>query len=272
VSESEPHDHELPGYNWSLKKLRRWVKQVYQCEVSRTTLRTILKQADLSWKKCQKVLKKANRTKRAEYIKQFQTLFQQVCDEKVRLLYVDEAHFHRDMDLGFTWATKGGYPLGAAWRLSECPPLADRINWYGAYDFTCGQGFLWHEGGCNSENSIQFLQHLARWLGPLSVPVVIIWDGAPWHRAQIVQQAAADLGFTLAPLPGYSPDLNPIEGLWKWMREEVTQNHCYKTMRELFDACIDFLARINANPLQLISRLWPKFELDPEFEKLLISN
>ncbi|MCB0198496.1 MAG: transposase [Anaerolineae bacterium] len=28
----------------------------------------------------------------------------------------------------------------------------------------------------------------------------------------------------MMPLPGYSPDLNPIEGLWKWMREEVTQH------------------------------------------------
>ena len=268
MSESEPHEHALPGYNWSLKKLRRWVEQIYQCEVSRNTLRQILQQANLSWQKCQKVLKKAKPKQRAEYIQQFQTLFQEVCDEKVILLYVDEAHFHRDMDLGFTWSTKGKPAL----RLSDCPPLSDRINWYGAYDFTHGQALLWHEGSCNSENSIQFLQQLARWLGPLSVPVVLVWDGAPWHRAQIVQQAAADLGFTLVPLPAYSPDLNPIEGLWKWMREEVSQNHCYKTMSALFQACMAFLARINANPLQLISRLWPKFELDPEFEKLLLSN
>ena len=71
--------------------------------------------------------------------------------------------------------------------------------------------------------------------------------------------------------PPYSPDLNPIEGLWKWMREDVTQNYCHISLRQLFDACTAFIARINANPLQIISRLWPKFELDPEFEKLLVS-
>ena len=268
MSESEPNDHELPGYNWSLKKLRLWVKQVYQCEVSRNTLRTILQQENLSWKKCEKVLKKANRKKRAAYIAEFQTRFQQVCDQKVILIYVDESHFHRDMDLGFTWATRGKPAL----RLSDCPPLSDRINWYGAYDFSRGQAFLWQEGGCNSEKSIQFLQQLALWLEPLSCPVVIIWDGAPWHRAKIVQEAATALGFTLLPLPGYSPDLNPIEGLWQWMRQEVTQNHCYQTMTELFDACKNFLSRINAHPLQIISRLWPKFDLDPDLEKFLISN
>lgn len=98
---------------------------------------------------------------------------------------------------------------------------------------------------------------------------MIIWDNAPCHRAQPVQAAAAALGFTLLPLPGYSPDLNPIEGLWKWMREEVTQLHCYPTLRALFDACKHFIDRINRDPEQILKRLWPKFALDPEFEKLL---
>jgi transposase len=268
VQESEPVEHDLPGYGWSLKKVRRWVQQVLRCEVSRTTLRTLLKQKGLSWKKCQKVLKKAKPAQRAAFITEFQQLFSQVCQEKLRLIYIDEAHFHREMDLGYTWAAQGK----PAWRLSDCPPLSDRINWFGAYDFSQAQGFIWNEGNCNQANTIQFLHRLAEWLGPLTTPVLIIWDGAPWHKAKAVQEAAAELGFSLRPLPGYSPDLNPIEGLWKWMREEVTHNHCYLTLRELFDACKAFIERINAAPDQLLARLWPKFELDPDFEKLLVSN
>ena len=60
--------------------------------------------------------------------------------------------------------------------------------------------------------------------------VVLIWDGAPWHKAKRVQAAASELGFTVVALPSYSPDLNPIEGLWKWMREEVTRNFCHASM------------------------------------------
>jgi hypothetical protein len=136
----------------------------------------VLKEHRLSWKKCQKVLKKADRAKRVAYIQEFQAAFALAC------------------------------------------------------------------------------------------------DGAPCHKAKLVQDAAAALGFAFLPLPGYSPDLNPIEGLWKWMREDVTQNHCYATMRELFDACKAFVDRINTDPLQIISRLWPKFELDPAFKKLLVSK
>ena len=52
---------------------------------------------------------------------------------------------------------------------------------------------------------------------------MVIWDGTPWHRAKLIQKTAAELGIGLVQLPAYSPDLNPLQGLWKWMREEVTQ-------------------------------------------------
>lgn len=268
VKESEPVAHALPGHNWTVKKVRCWIRQVFGCEVSRCTVNKLLQENRLSWKKCQKVLAKANAEKRATFIQEFQTLFDQVCGGQVRLLYIDESHFHCDMDLGYTWAETGK----PAWRLSDCPPLSDRIDWYGAYDFSQGQCFIWNEGNCNGDNTVKFLHHLAQWLGVVTCPVVIIWDGAPCHRALIARAAAAELGFTLLPLPGYSPDLNPIEGLWKWMREDVTRNHCYATMRDLFDACKAFIDRINDDPDQLISRLWPKLELNPEFEKLLVSK
>ena len=244
-----------------------YVERLLKYRPSRTKLRNLLKEHGLSWKKCKKVLCKAKPEKRQTFIEQFQSLFEEVCRQETILLYIDEAHIHRDLDLGYTWAPKGE----PAYRSSDCPPLADKINWYGAYNFTDGQCFIWNEGNCNKEHTVLFLEHVAQWLGHPQRSVVIIWDGAPWHRALLAQQKAETLGFRLIPLPGYSPDLNPIEGLWKWLREDVTQLHCYQTMSELFDACKAFIDRINLDPDALITRLWPKFDLDPAFEKLLVS-
>lgn len=258
----------MPGHGWTLKKVQGWVKQTWQRESSRQVLRRILQAQRLSWKKCQKVLKRAQAEKRAAYMEQFLTLYAQVCREEIILVYLDEAHFHRDLDLGYTWA-----PVGQpAWRMSDCPSLAERINWYGAYDFSRGRCLIWNEGVCNATQTAHFLTQLVAWLADAALPVVIVWDGAPWHRSQDVQTTAAELGFTLLPLPGYSPDLNPIEGLWKWMREEVTQHYCHASMRTLFDDCKAFIDRINADPVQIVARLWPIFELDPDYEKLLVSN
>ena len=222
-------DHGLNGHVLTIPKIRRWAKQVFGCQVSRNLLRSRLHELGLSWKKCQKVLKKANPAKRRAFIEQFRTRFTQLCRQEILLVYIDEIHIHRDLELGYTWADKGA----VAWRISDCPPLSDRLNWYGAYDFSWGQCLLWEDGSYNKENTVQFLHLLADWLETDTRPVVLIWDGASYHRAQIVQAAADRLGFTLMPLPGYSPDLNPIEGLWKWMREEVTQQHCHASMHAL---------------------------------------
>ena len=106
ICETEPVEHGLPGHGWTLKKLRRWLKQVMGCDLARSTLHRILQAARLRWKKCQKVLKKADPQKRAAFMERFQELYEQLCRQEIRLVYIDEAHIHRDMDLGYTWAEK----------------------------------------------------------------------------------------------------------------------------------------------------------------------
>src|SRR4051812_32652625 len=141
VCASDPVNHALPGHGWTLKKLCRWVESRLGCRVSRSTLRQLLKVGGLSWKKCKKVLTRAKPAKRVEFVEQFQLLFERMCRDEICLVYVDESHFHQDLDLGYTWA-----PVGKpVWRESTSPPLAARINWYGAYDFSQGRALIWHE-------------------------------------------------------------------------------------------------------------------------------
>lgn len=268
VLATEPKAHALPGSGWTLKKLRQWVSDRLKRAVSRSALHRMLRAARLSWKKCKKLLGKRNPEKRRAFLEQFARLYDQVRRDEVVLVYVDESHFHRDLDLGYTWGRVGE----RLWRVSDCPPLADRINWYGAYNFTDGQCLIWADGACNKEATVQFLHRLADWVPKDGRRVVVVWDGAPWHRATIVQQTAQELGIEVVPLPGYSPDLNPIEGLWKWMREEVTQLCCYPNLATLLAACQAVIATLNQNPLELVARLWPRFERDPEVEKLGFSK
>jgi hypothetical protein len=57
------------------------------------------------------------------------------------------------------------------------------------------------------------------------------------------------------------------------MRQEVSRGFGHQSVPDLVAACQAFVQRINGDPVALVDRLWPKFELDPEFEaKLRVST
>src|SRR4029078_4715492 len=85
-------------------------------------------------------------------------------------------------------------------------------------------------------------------------------------------EAARALNITLMPLPGYSPDLMPVEALWRWLREDVTYHHCHASAEDLTRRVAAFAARLTRDPFVIADRLWVKDHLDPEEEKLRFSN
>jgi transposase len=67
--------------------------------------------------------------------------------------------------------------------------------------------------------------------------LLVIWDGAPIHRGQVVKDylaggAAARLH--LERLPGYAPELNPDEGTWNQLKRVELKNRCCQTIAELW--------------------------------------
>ena len=119
-----------------------------------------------------------------------QRLFAAACAGEALLIYADEVHVHRDLDLGYTWGRAGR----RLWRRSDCPKRSDRLNGYGAYDFSNGECLLWQNGWCNGEQTVQCLRALSRWRAGKKGRLVLIWDNAPCHVAKVVRAEAARLG------------------------------------------------------------------------------
>ena len=128
---------------------------------------------------------------------------------------------------------------------------------------------LWPFRRANGEHTIAVLRRL-RAEAP-DRPLIVLWDGAPYHRAKSVREAATGLNITLMPLPGYSPDLMPVEALWRWLREDVTYHHCHASADDLTRRVADFEVRLNRDPFVIADRLWVKDRLDPDEEKLRFS-
>jgi transposase len=80
---------------------------------------------------------------------------------------------------------------------------------------------------------VRFLRHLLR---HIPGKLLIIWDGLPAHRSQVVKdflaQGAAKR-IHLEQLPGYAPDLNPDEGVWRYLKYVEMKNLCCQTLHEL---------------------------------------
>jgi transposase len=64
--------------------------------------------------------------------------------------------------------------------------------------------------------------------------VVLLIDNAPWHRGKPIDEALRDNPqLEFKRLPSYSPQLNPIERLWKKLRRRATHNRLFETLAEL---------------------------------------
>jgi transposase len=66
---------------------------------------------------------------------------------------------------------------------------------------------------------------------------VVILDGAGWHQQGDKLKVPDNI--SLLPLPPYSPELNPQENIWQFLRQNYLANRVYDTYAELVDACCE---------------------------------
>jgi len=89
------------------------------------------------------------------------------------------------------------------------------------------------ERSFKSQDVVRFLRHL---LGQIPGKLLVIWDGSPIHRGRAVKDflaSRASLRLQLEQLPGYAPDLNPDEGIWKHLKYVELKNLCCQSLSEL---------------------------------------
>ena len=87
--------------------------------------------------------------------------------------------------------------------------------------------------------------------------ILMILDNARIHHAKLLQgfldtnKDRLELWF----LPPYSPNLNKIEGIWKWLKNSVVNNVFFHTRQKIQEAVREFVEWVNTMPLQVIDRL-----------------
>jgi len=97
----------------------------------------------------------------------------------------------------------------------------------------------------------------------LGAHAVITLDGAGWHRpggGLVVPD-----NISLLPLPPYAPELNPVENIWQYLRQNYLANRVFDTYGAILDACCDAWNALAGMPdtiRSIATRDWAK-EVSP---------
>jgi len=162
---------------------------------------------------------KADAAVQAEYLKAvLEPRLEQARAGKRVVFFVDAAHFVLAPFLGFLWS------VGRLF--IRAPSGRQRLNVLGALNAISHELIMiTNESYITSKEVCQLLHQLAEL--SLPVPISLVLDNARYQRCALVIETAAQLQIELCFLPAYSPNLNLIERLWKFVRKQCLYSTYY---------------------------------------------
>ena len=141
------------------------------------------------------------------------------------VLFFDEARFGLQPDVARLWAQRG--------KRTVVPVKTGYKNFYlyAAVDPKQGECFILELPRVDTDMVNLYLEELGK-----SFPdknILLIWDQAGYHRSKDLN---LPINIKIEYLPPYSPELNPTERLWRWLRRHVCRNRLFQNLDEQMDA------------------------------------
>ncbi len=206
----------------------------------------LLKGLGFSFQKARFISGHLDEVRRREWLaRTWPTILQQARAVGGLILFGDEASFAQWGSLGYTWARRGQQPV------VQTSGRRRAYKVFGLIEFFSGQFFYTGiSGKFNSESYIAFLTQV---LEHTAAPLLLIQDGARYHTSKATQQffAAHTDRLTVFQLPSYSPDYNPIEFLWRNVKQDATHLKYFPTFESLMTAVEATLTDFQAQPAQV---------------------
>jgi transposase len=239
--------------NWNWKVVRQFIQDRFGRVLGHSSCLNYLHRLGFVVKRPKKRLLKADAEKRAVFVVAYVALRAEAQRTGAKIFFVDEAHFRADVELRAKWVLRGQPALVD----TNSPRFGEKATYYSAICLETGEvEAMPVAGNTKAETTVTFLQQLRE---QHSEPLIVIWDNGPAHYGPELRAylTTPDLKVRLVPLPTYSPDFNPDEAIWDWIREEVTANTCFGTaakVREKVDAFFAGLAEHGAEVTQRCRR------------------
>jgi transposase len=164
-------------------------------------------------------------------------------DKRIEVWFEDEARFGQQGTLTWVWARRGSRPRAVR---------QTRYDWLYVIGAVCpqtGQSVGLLSPHINTDVMNVFLEQFVREVSP-DVHVVLVWDQAGFHSSNHLRIPS---NVTIVPLPPYSPELNPVENLWHYLRSHYWSNRRYDDYDHLRHAACDAWRAVCLEPTMLSS-------------------
>lgn len=170
-------------------------------------------------------------------------------EEIDHLLFEDECMIRDYQAIQRTWFEKGKQ------RIITTTGKHRGVKLLGTLDYETGK-IIWHED--ENYTAETFLGFLKKVIAEYPTgKIVIVLDNARIHHAKLLRPFLDEMKdrLELVFLPPYSPQLNIVEGLWKWLKSDIINNVFYNSIAEIRKNVKAFMEEIMKRPLDIIDRL-----------------
>jgi transposase len=157
------------------------------------------------------------------------------------LYFFDESRFGTHSKIGHGWFKRG--------TRTEVKVKLGFKNFYlySAVNPKSGESFSLTLPKVNTVCMNRFLEEMVEYIG--SKQTIIIMDGAGWHKSKDLKIPS---NIEIIYLPPYSPELNPVERLWSYIKQHTIKNKVYDCLDELENVVCNFITSLDAKNLSSI--------------------
>ena len=162
---------------------------------------------------------------------------------RIELWWQDEARIGQQTKLTRRWARRGTRPSApkdqrrsSAWLFGAICPAEGKAA-----------GIVMPR--CNSEAMSMHLEEIAFHVAP-GAHAILLLDQAGWHGSA---ELVVPPNITLMPLPPRCPELNPVENVWQFMRDNWLSNRIFKSYDDIVDHCCFAWNKLIDQPWRIMS-------------------
>ena len=221
------HNHQIVLY----------IKERFGVTYTVAGLHKWLHRNEFSYKKPKGLPHKADAQLQEQFIEEYNQLKQEVSEEEP-ILFMDSVHPTQATKLTYGWIRTGKT------KYVGTTASRTRLNIIGAIQLGhIAEAITSQYETINAESIIDFMGKIRTQYNTQKT-IHLILDQAGYHRSFLVVEQALKLNIKLHFLPPYSPNLNPIERLWKVMNEQVRNNQFFKGAKDFKEAINRFFDSI----------------------------